>query len=105
MAKLLSETKAMQHRIEGSANSVMVKEAAGDLKVIPLAGRIDASASGELERLFAEQLEQGYTHLVLDMAEVEYIGVAMDTLQQVESQLVMRNYDGFMKRGRIRGRR
>ena len=33
------------------------------------------------------------------------VGVAMDTLQQIESQLVMRNYDGFMKRGRIRGRR
>jgi preprotein translocase subunit SecY len=33
------------------------------------------------------------------------VGVAMDTLQQVESQLVMRNYDGFMKRGRMRGRR
>ncbi len=33
------------------------------------------------------------------------VGVAMDTLQQIESQLVMRNYDGFMKKGRIRGRR
>jgi preprotein translocase subunit SecY len=33
------------------------------------------------------------------------VGVAMDTIQQVESQLVMRNYEGFMKRGRIRGRR
>jgi len=33
------------------------------------------------------------------------VGVAMDTLQQVESQLVMRHYDGIMKRGRIRGRR
>jgi preprotein translocase subunit SecY len=33
------------------------------------------------------------------------VGVAMDTLQQIESQLVMRNYEGFMKRGRIRGRR
>ncbi len=33
------------------------------------------------------------------------IGVAMDFLQQVESQLVMRNYEGFMKRGRVRGRR
>ena len=33
------------------------------------------------------------------------VGVAMDTLQQIESQLVMRNYDGFLKRGRIRGRR
>jgi preprotein translocase subunit SecY len=33
------------------------------------------------------------------------VGVAMDTMQQIESQLVMRHYDGFMKRGRIRGRR
>jgi preprotein translocase subunit SecY len=33
------------------------------------------------------------------------VGVAMDTIQQVESQLVMRNYEGFMKKGRIRGRR
>ncbi len=33
------------------------------------------------------------------------VSVAMDTLQQIESQLVMRNYEGFMKRGRIKGRR
>lgn len=33
------------------------------------------------------------------------VGVAMDFVQQVESQLVMRNYDGFLKKGRIRGRR
>ncbi|MBN2205900.1 MAG: preprotein translocase subunit SecY, partial [Candidatus Aminicenantes bacterium] len=33
------------------------------------------------------------------------VGVAMDTLQQLEAQLVMRHYDGFMRRGRIRGRR
>ncbi|HMA29749.1 MAG TPA: preprotein translocase subunit SecY, partial [Thermoanaerobaculia bacterium] len=33
------------------------------------------------------------------------VGVAMDTVQQVESQLVMRNYDGFLKKGRVRGRR
>ncbi len=33
------------------------------------------------------------------------VGVALDTLQQVESHLVMRHYDGLMKSGRIRGRR
>ncbi len=34
------------------------------------------------------------------------VGVAMDTVQQIESQLVMRHYDGFSpKSGRIRGRR
>ncbi|MBC7364219.1 MAG: preprotein translocase subunit SecY [Candidatus Aminicenantes bacterium] len=33
------------------------------------------------------------------------VGVAMDTLQQIEAQLVMRHYDGFLKSGRLRGRR
>ncbi len=33
------------------------------------------------------------------------IGVAMDTLSQIESQLVMRNYDGFMKGSKLKGRR
>jgi preprotein translocase subunit SecY len=33
------------------------------------------------------------------------VGVAMDTVQQVESQLIMRHYDGFMKKTRIKGRR
>ena len=33
------------------------------------------------------------------------VGVALDTLQQVESHLLMRHYDGFMKKGRLRGRR
>jgi preprotein translocase subunit SecY len=33
------------------------------------------------------------------------VGVAMDTVQQIESQLIMRNYDGFLKGTRIRGRR
>ncbi len=33
------------------------------------------------------------------------VGVAMDTMQQIEAQLVMRHYDGFMRRSRIKGRR
>jgi preprotein translocase subunit SecY len=33
------------------------------------------------------------------------VGVALDTLQQVESHLLMRHYDGFMKSGRVRSRR
>lgn len=33
------------------------------------------------------------------------VGVALDTLQQIESHLLMRHYDGFMKSGRVRGRR
>ncbi|MEO8400000.1 MAG: SecY family transport protein, partial [Ignavibacteriaceae bacterium] len=33
------------------------------------------------------------------------VGVALDTLQQIESHLLMRHYDGFMKSGKMRGRR
>ena len=33
------------------------------------------------------------------------VGVTIDTLSQLESYLVMKNYDGFLKRGRLRGRR
>jgi preprotein translocase subunit SecY len=32
------------------------------------------------------------------------VGVSLDTMQQIESHLVMRNYDGFVKKGRLRGR-
>ncbi|HSS78229.1 MAG TPA: SecY family transport protein, partial [Thermoanaerobaculia bacterium] len=59
--------------------------------------------AGVLPRWFTEgmgiQFYFGGTSLLI------VVGVAMDTIQQVESQLVMRNYEGFMKRGRIRGRR
>jgi preprotein translocase subunit SecY len=53
-------------------------------------------------------------YILIQQANVQYyfggtgllivVGVALDTLQQVESHLIMRHYDGFMKKGRIRGR-
>ena len=33
------------------------------------------------------------------------VGVMLDTIKQLESQLLMRNYEGFIKSGRIQGRR
>jgi preprotein translocase subunit SecY len=33
------------------------------------------------------------------------VGVAMDTVAQIETHMISRNYEGFMKRGRLRGRR
>lgn len=33
------------------------------------------------------------------------VGVLLDTVQQIEAQLMMRHYDGFLKKGKIRGRR
>jgi len=58
-------------------------------------------------------------YLIMNVFDVDYslasffggtslliiVGVSLDTLQQIESHLVMRHYDGFMKGGRIRGRR
>ncbi len=32
------------------------------------------------------------------------VGVTLDTMRQIESHLVMRHYDGFLRKGRIRGR-
>jgi len=32
------------------------------------------------------------------------VGVVLDTLQQIESHLLMRHYDGLMKTGRMKGR-
>ena len=33
------------------------------------------------------------------------VGVALDTMQQIEGQLISRHYDGFLKSGRIKGRK
>ncbi|MDA8432442.1 MAG: preprotein translocase subunit SecY, partial [Nitrospiraceae bacterium] len=33
------------------------------------------------------------------------VGVALDTVSQVESHLVTRSYEGFLKKGRLRGRK
>ena len=33
------------------------------------------------------------------------VGVVLDTMKQIETQLLMRNYDGFMSKGKIKGRR
>jgi preprotein translocase subunit SecY len=50
------------------------------------------NVSGEFAQFF------GGTSLLI------IVGVALDTLQQIESHLLMRHYDGFMKSGKIRGR-
>jgi preprotein translocase subunit SecY len=33
------------------------------------------------------------------------VGVALDTVSQIESHLLTRSYEGFLKKGRIKGRR
>jgi preprotein translocase subunit SecY len=67
---------------------------------IPLIGeRLDAILPRFITEGLNVQFFFGGTSLLI------IVGVAMDTVQQIESQLIMRHYDGFMKKTRIRGRR
>jgi preprotein translocase subunit SecY len=67
---------------------------------IPLIGeRLDAVLPAWFTQGLGVTFYFGGTSLLI------VVGVAMDTVQQVESQLIMRHYDGFMKKTRIRGRR
>ena len=62
-----------------------------------------------------ERLDAALPHVITQGLNVPFVfggtsllivvGVAMDTVQQVESQLIMRHYDSFMKKTRVRGRR
>jgi preprotein translocase subunit SecY len=61
------------------------------------------SLDAALPRFITEGL--GITFIFGGTSLLILVGVAMDTVQQVESQLIMRHYDGFMKKTRIRGRR
>lgn len=54
--------------------------------------------------LKANQNIQGLAYTFGGTSLLIIVGVALDTLKQLESQLLMRNYEGFMKRGRIKGR-
>jgi preprotein translocase subunit SecY len=60
-----------------------------------------------LERVIPSILTQGLNVKFFfgGTALLIVVGVAMDTVQQIESQLIMRHYEGFLKGTRIRGRR
>ncbi|MEI8031794.1 MAG: preprotein translocase subunit SecY [Chlorobiaceae bacterium] len=47
---------------------------------------------------------QGFAHFFGGTSLLIIVSVGLDTLQQVESHLLMRHYDGFMKSGKTRGR-
>ena len=63
-----------------------------------IGGWLDAAMPRFITEGLGVQFYFGGTSLLI------VVGVAMDTVQQIESQLIMRHYDGFMKKTRIRGR-
>ena len=71
-----------------------------NLTQVPYVGdQLDARLPSFITRGMGVPFYFGGTSLLI------IVGVAMDTVQQIESQLIMRHYDGFMKKTRIRGRR
>jgi preprotein translocase subunit SecY len=73
------------------------------LSRITLSGAIYLSLVALLPTILVAQLNVpfffGGTALLI------VVGVALDTVAQMETHLITRNYEGFMKRGRLRGRR
>jgi len=55
---------------------------------------------------FAQRLDvtQGFSTFFGGTSLLIMVGVVLDTLQQIETQLLMRQYDGLMKSGRVQGR-
>jgi preprotein translocase subunit SecY len=55
---------------------------------------------------FAQRLEvtQGFSSFFGGTSLLIMVGVVLDTLQQIETYLLMRQYDGLMKSGRVQGR-
>jgi preprotein translocase subunit SecY len=73
------------------------------LSKITLGGALYLSAVALLPTILISQMNVpfffGGTALLI------VVGVALDTVSQVETHMITRNYEGFMKRGRLRGRR
>jgi preprotein translocase subunit SecY len=57
---------------------------------------------GIIQLLFG--MTQGFAMFFGGTSLLINVGVILDTLQQIETQLMMRQYDGLMKSGRIQGR-
>jgi preprotein translocase subunit SecY len=73
---------------------------------ITLPGAIFIGTVAILPALAAQAgIIQGFAQFFGGTSLLILVGVTLDTLQQIESHLLMRHYDGFMKTGRVRGRR
>jgi preprotein translocase subunit SecY len=48
-------------------------------------------------------VQQGFARFFGGTSLLILVGVVLDTLQQIESHLLMRHYDGILDTGRIRG--
>jgi len=73
---------------------------------ITLAGAIFLTVIATIPIILGKQLQipQDVAQFFGGTSILIAVGVLLDTMRQVESHLMMRHYDGFLKKGRIRGR-
>ena len=73
---------------------------------ITLPGAVLLAAVGILPGLFqlVFNMQMNFSTFFGGTSLLIMVGVILDTLQQIETQLLMRQYDGLMKTGRISGR-
>ena len=89
-----------------STNKIRVPRPALPIGMAYISAALKAAGhQGEVLDLLWESRELKAVRERLTGSTYDVVGVAMDTVNQVESQLIMRHYDGFMKKTRIRGRR
>jgi preprotein translocase subunit SecY len=74
---------------------------------ITLPGAVSLALIYMLPTLIGRYTNTGanFTSLMGGTSLLIVVGVALDTLQQIDSHLLMRHYDGLMKSGRMKGRR
>ena len=73
---------------------------------ITLAGAISLTVIAIIPIILARDLQIPYPVATFfgGTSMLILVGVLLDTMRQMESHLLMRHYDGFLKKGRIRGR-
>jgi preprotein translocase subunit SecY len=73
---------------------------------ITLAGAIFLTVIATIPIILSKQLDipQDVAQFFGGTSILIAVGVLLDTMRQVESHLMMRHYDGFLKKGRVKGR-
>jgi preprotein translocase subunit SecY len=73
---------------------------------ITLAGAIFLTVIATIPIILSKQLNipQDVSQFFGGTSILIAVGVLLDTMRQIESHLMMRHYDGFLKKGRLRGR-
>ncbi|HLB52394.1 MAG TPA: preprotein translocase subunit SecY, partial [Chlamydiales bacterium] len=78
----------------------------GTMSRITLAGALFLASIAVLPTLVARllQIDPNISQFFGGTSLLILVGVILDTSKQIESHLLMKRYDGFMTKGKLRGR-